>query len=95
MNTQTEKFSNEINEYGGNGYDAGTSPAAGGGAAVSAVRKGLSSALEAGRETYDHVRDKALESARAADRAVHVHPYTSIGVAFGLGFLFGCLAASR
>lgn len=95
MNTNPDKISNDMNEYGGTGYDAGAPPASGGNQAVSAVRKGFSAALETGRETYDHVREKAVEGARAADRAVHVHPYTSIGVAFGLGFLFGCLAASR
>ncbi len=36
--------------------------------------------------------DKALESARAADRVVHEHPYQTIGMALGMGLVIGLFA---
>ncbi len=39
--------------------------------------------------------EKAVEQAKAADKVIHDHPYPAIGVAFGLGLLFGVLAARR
>ncbi len=38
---------------------------------------------------------KAVESAKAADQAIHEHPYPAIGVAFGLGLLVGSLVSRR
>jgi ElaB/YqjD/DUF883 family membrane-anchored ribosome-binding protein len=38
---------------------------------------------------------KAVESAKAADRVVRDHPYQTIGVAFGLGVLLGVLLRRR
>ena len=43
----------------------------------------------------DRVRDKAVESAKAADEAVHEHPYQAIGIALGVGALIGYLASRR
>lgn len=38
---------------------------------------------------------KALESAKAADRVVRDHPYQTLGLAFGLGILIGILARRK
>lgn len=38
---------------------------------------------------------KAVESAKAADRVVRDHPYQTLGLAFGLGILIGILARRR
>ena len=54
---------------------------------VSEARKRLAAALESGKELYGRVRDKAVEGAKVADKAVHEHPYEAIGVAFGIGTL--------
>ena len=62
---------------------------------VAEARKRLAAALDSGKEMYDRVRDKAVESAKAADEAVHEHPYQAIGIAFGVGVLIGCLAGRR
>jgi ElaB/YqjD/DUF883 family membrane-anchored ribosome-binding protein len=40
-------------------------------------------------------RQKARESALAADRVVHDHPYQTIGIALGTGLLLGFLARRR
>ena len=62
---------------------------------VSEARKRLAAALESGKELYGRVRDKTVEGAKAADEAVHEHPYEAIGIAFGIGALVGYLLARR
>lgn len=58
-------------------------------------RKRLRAALKNGKEMYGRVRDKAVEGAKNADEAVREHPYTAIGIAVGVGALFGFLLARR
>ena len=62
---------------------------------VGEARNRLAAALERGKEIYGRVREKAVEGAKAADEAVHQHPYQAIGIAFGVGALIGYLAARR
>jgi ElaB/YqjD/DUF883 family membrane-anchored ribosome-binding protein len=62
---------------------------------VSEARKRLAAALESGKELAGRVRDKAVEGAKAADEAVHEHPYQAIGIALGVGALVGYLVARR
>jgi ElaB/YqjD/DUF883 family membrane-anchored ribosome-binding protein len=62
---------------------------------VSEARKRLAAALESGKELAGRVRDRAVEGAKAADEAVHEHPYQAIGIALGLGALAGYLVARR
>jgi ElaB/YqjD/DUF883 family membrane-anchored ribosome-binding protein len=62
---------------------------------VAEARKRLESALAESRTTLYRVREKAIQSAKAADQAVRQHPYESIAVAFGIGALVGCLIARR
>ncbi len=62
---------------------------------VGEARKRLTAALERGKEVYGRVRDKAVEGARAADDAVHEHPYQAIGIAIGVGALVGYLISCR
>ena len=62
---------------------------------VSEARKRLAAALERGKEIYGRVSEKAVEGAKAADEAVHEHPYQAIGIAFGVGALLGYLVSRR
>ena len=62
---------------------------------VGEARKRLAAALERGKEIYGRVKEKAAEGAKAADQAVHEHPYQAIGIAFGVGALLGYLVARR
>ena len=62
---------------------------------VGEARKRLAAALDSAKEIAGRVRDKAVESAKAADEAVHEHPYQAIGIAFGVVALIGYLAARR
>jgi ElaB/YqjD/DUF883 family membrane-anchored ribosome-binding protein len=62
---------------------------------VSEARKRLAAALDSAKEIAGRVRDKAVAGAKAADEAVHEHPYQAIGVAFGVGALLGYLVMRR
>jgi ElaB/YqjD/DUF883 family membrane-anchored ribosome-binding protein len=44
---------------------------------------------------FQRAEEKAVERAKAADRAVRDHPYETIGLAFALGLLVGILARRR
>ena len=60
---------------------------------VGEARKRLAAALERGKEVYGRVREKAVEGAKAAEEAVHEHPYQAIAV--GVGAFIGYLVARR
>jgi ElaB/YqjD/DUF883 family membrane-anchored ribosome-binding protein len=58
------------------------------------ARAATHAAMEATRAAYHELEEKTREYGRVADQAIHSNPYTSIGVAFGLGMLMGVLAAN-
>ena len=62
---------------------------------VAEARKRLTAALERAKEIAENVRDKAVDVAKATDEAVHEHPYKAIGIALGVGMIFGFLIARR
>jgi ElaB/YqjD/DUF883 family membrane-anchored ribosome-binding protein len=62
---------------------------------VADAHRRLARALERGKEICGCVREKAVEEAKAANAAVHQHPYQAIGIAFGVGALVGYLATHR
>jgi ElaB/YqjD/DUF883 family membrane-anchored ribosome-binding protein len=62
---------------------------------VAAARQRLNQALESGQDAFTRLQYKAIEGTRAADRAVHDHPYPTILTAFGLGALVALLLCRR
>ncbi len=59
------------------------------------VRERLTDALDTAKRTCHRLEEKALDSAKAADRCVRDHPYQSIGAAFGVGLLIGVLVSRK
>jgi len=59
------------------------------------ARERLAAAMGHARDSLDDLEGKIASGARAADQAVHTHPYPVIGVAFGIGLLIGALATRR
>ena len=59
------------------------------------ARKRLAAALESGKQICERVKGKVVEGAKAADAAVHEHPYQAIGIALGVGALIGYLVGRR
>ena len=62
---------------------------------VGEARKRLAAALERARDIAAIARDKAIEGAKAADEAVHEHPYQAIAIGVGVGAVLGYLLARR
>jgi ElaB/YqjD/DUF883 family membrane-anchored ribosome-binding protein len=46
-------------------------------------------------ELQENAAHNARRAARAADHAVHEHPYTAMGITAGVGLLLGMLIARR
>jgi ElaB/YqjD/DUF883 family membrane-anchored ribosome-binding protein len=66
-----------------------------GGEKVADARRRLAAALERAKEFAGRVRDRAVEGAKAADEAVHEHPYQAIAIGVGLGMIIGYLLGRR
>jgi ElaB/YqjD/DUF883 family membrane-anchored ribosome-binding protein len=62
---------------------------------VGEARKRLAEALELGKGNFGRVRARAVQGAKAADVAVHEHPYQIIGVGVGIGALLGYLVTRQ
>ncbi|TJZ79034.1 DUF883 family protein [Chitiniphilus eburneus] len=70
-----------------------------GGAEAQALRDKIVANLSAAKtkliEAEKLVADKARVAAKATDEYVHENPWTSVGVAAGVGFLLGLLVSRR
>jgi ElaB/YqjD/DUF883 family membrane-anchored ribosome-binding protein len=60
-----------------------------------AARDRLAEAVEIARQTQRRLQAQAVASAKLTGRVVREHPYESMGVAFGIGVLFGLLTSRR
>jgi ElaB/YqjD/DUF883 family membrane-anchored ribosome-binding protein len=62
---------------------------------VVAARNRLTAALEATTEACNQMKEKAIATAKSADKVIRAKPYQSIGIAFGVGALVGYLWSRR
>ena len=62
---------------------------------VAEARRRLATALDSGKEVLGRLREKAVESAKAADQVVRENPYQTMIIAFGVGAVIGFLLAWR
>ncbi|MEI6178761.1 MAG: DUF883 family protein, partial [Verrucomicrobiota bacterium] len=95
LNKPTQAIENDLDQLA---HDTGTLLAATAdmaGEQIGEARKRLASMLGHGREIYDRMRDRALQSTMAADCAVHRNLYQTIAVGVGAGVLVGFLLATR
>jgi len=60
-----------------------------------AARERLAAALEVAKETGRRLQEQTVAGAKATDHFIRENPYQSIGVAFGIGMLFGVLVNRR
>ena len=95
MNKQTQAISNDMGQLAEDARALMAATADVAGEKVSEARKRLAAALERGKEIYGRVREKAVEGAKAADEAVHEHPYQAIAIALGVGAILGYIVARR
>ena len=95
MNEQTQAISNDMGQLAEDARALMAATADVAGEKVGEARKRLAAALERGKEIYGRVREKAVEGAKAADEAVHEHPYQAIAIALGVGAILGYIVARR
>jgi ElaB/YqjD/DUF883 family membrane-anchored ribosome-binding protein len=95
MNKQTQEISNDMGQLAEDARALMAATADVAGEKVGEARKRLAAALERGKEIYGRVREKAVEGAKAADEAVHEHPYQAIAIALGVGAILGYIVARR
>ena len=95
MNKETQAIGNDLGTLAEDARALMTATADVAGERVSDARKRLAAALESGKEIYGRVKAKAVEGAKAADEAVHEHPYQAIAIGVGVGAILGYLIARR
>ena len=59
------------------------------------ARKRLAAALDSGKQIFGRVREKTVESAKAADQVVRENPYQSLVIAVGVAVVIGYLLGRR
>ena len=95
MNKETQAISNDMGQLAEDAQALMAATADATGEKVKEARHRLAAALERGKEIYGRARDKAIKGAKAADEAVHEHPYQAIAIGVGVGVLIGYLLARR
>jgi ElaB/YqjD/DUF883 family membrane-anchored ribosome-binding protein len=60
-----------------------------------AARERLAAAIAIAKETRQKLQQQARAGLEATDQLVRDHPYQSLGLVFGLGFLIGVLLKRR
>jgi ElaB/YqjD/DUF883 family membrane-anchored ribosome-binding protein len=95
MNKQAQAISDDMGQLADDASALMAATADVAGEKVGEARKRLASALERGKKIYGRVRDKTIEGAKVADKAMHEHPYEAIAIGVGVGALIGYLASRR
>ncbi len=95
MNKETQAISNDIGTLAEDARALMAATADVAGEKVGHARKRLAAALESAKVIAANVRDKAVAGAKAADEAVHEHPYQAIAIGVGVGVLVGYLLGRR
>jgi ElaB/YqjD/DUF883 family membrane-anchored ribosome-binding protein len=95
MNKQMQSVSNDVGTLADDARALMAATADVAGDKVVEARRRLAAALERSKEFYGRVREQAVEGAKAADEAVHEHPYQAIAIGVGVGALLGYFVARR
>jgi ElaB/YqjD/DUF883 family membrane-anchored ribosome-binding protein len=95
MNKHTNATSNDIGSLVEDARALMAATADVAGEKVGEARKRLAIGLEHAQEIAGRVRDKAAQTAKAADEAMHEHPYKAIAIGAGVGALIGFIVARR
>src|SRR5580658_2173055 len=95
MSKATDETTNDMNSLAEDASALMSATAEVAGEKVGEARKRLAAALERAKVVAGRVREKAVEGAKAADEAVHEHPYSAMFIALGVGALIGYLVARR
>jgi ElaB/YqjD/DUF883 family membrane-anchored ribosome-binding protein len=99
MTTASDKLRNDLRDVAKDIEELLKATAGQGGEQISAARERIEIALKSAQAAMGNVSDEVAERAKQvagdADDYVHDHPWTTIGIAAGIGFLIGVLAGRR
>jgi ElaB/YqjD/DUF883 family membrane-anchored ribosome-binding protein len=95
MNQETQTVCNDMGQLAEDAQALMAATADVAGEKVGQARKRLAAALESAKAVAGNVRDKAVAGAKAADEAVHEHPYQAIAIGVGVGVVIGYLLSRR
>jgi len=95
MSKETQAISNDMGQLAEDAQALMAATADVAGEKVAEARKRLAAALERGKDLCGRAREKVAQGAKAADEAVHEHPYQAIAIGVGAGVLIGFLLARR
>jgi ElaB/YqjD/DUF883 family membrane-anchored ribosome-binding protein len=95
MSQQTQAICNDMGQLAEDAQALMAATADATGEKVKEARNRLAAALERGKEICGRARAKAIQGAKAADEAVHEHPYQAIAIGVGVGAVLGYLLARR
>ena len=84
MNTPTQAIGNDLKSLGDHTRDLVTAGAEAAGEKLSDARKGLSSALESGKEMAVDAGEKAMRGVKSACDSAKTHPLQAVAIAVGL-----------
>lgn len=59
------------------------------------ARQRLAAALQGGKGVCGRLRERTVEGAKAANAALHEHPYKAVAIGVGVGLLSGLLLSRR
>ncbi len=93
MKHETQTMSNEAAEVADDARALMSATADVPGEKVGEARRRLAAALERAKEVAARVREKAVAGAKAADQAVHEHPYQAIAIGVAVGAIIGYFVA--
>jgi ElaB/YqjD/DUF883 family membrane-anchored ribosome-binding protein len=91
MNRHTKAIRNDVGRLAEDARALMAATADVAGESVSEARQRLASSLESGMNFVEHVKERTVEGAQATNKAVHLHPYQAMGLAFAVGALAGVL----
>ena len=95
MNQETQAVCNDMGQLAEDAQALMAATADVAGDKVTAARKRLAAALESAKAVAGKIRDKTVAGAKAADEAVHEHPYQAIAIGVGVGLVVGYLLSRR
>ena len=95
MNKETQAISNDMGQLAEDAQALMAATADVAGEKVKEARNRLAAALARAKEICGRAREKVVQGAKAADEAVHEHPYQAIAIGVGVGAVLGFLMARR
>jgi len=88
MESRTKDLTDEVKNMGRQAKDIATDAAED---LTSRASRAKAAAIESARAAYQVAQERARAGARATDHAIRENPYTSLGIALGVGVLLGFL----